>query len=112
MEFPSMCEDSTDLFFKSMDEEYLAFDRISDPKSNHLDMHAFLLLDSIFGGKGSLIKAVIRDQVYLFPSAIQIAMLTRSEVIELLRCGVLYDDENESLYIDLKEQHDRTNNET
>lgn len=86
----------SDLFDKH-DEEFLKFERVANKQASRSDVHAFVLLDRLFPGQTDLLCSAEHDQVWLGISTEEISKLTEEQVIELLRCGVTYDNETDSL---------------
>ena len=79
-------------FFDSNEDEFLKFDRVENPLSNRLDMHAFMLLDKLAPGTREMVSGAEHDEIYL---SIELERLngvaTDSQLIDLIRCGVRYD---------------------
>lgn len=85
--------------FEKYDDEYIEFDRIENKRSKRPDLHAFMLLDELFPAKNDtdMISAAEHDQICLNISAKQINSLDDEELIELIRCGVIYDSGTDSI---------------
>jgi len=83
--------------FKKNSEEYIKFDRVLNRRSNRPDLHAFLLLDELFPGKSDIVACAEHDEMWLDIESKDIRKLTEEQVIELIRCGVRYDTDNDSL---------------
>lgn len=79
-----------DIFDKYKEHEFLKFDRIKKKKSNRRDLHAFILLDSLFPEKRNIVSIAGHGTLYLKINFKQAQTLTEKSVIELLRCGVRY----------------------
>lgn len=86
-----------ELFEKHI-EEHLKFDRVEHKMCSRPDLHAFLLLDMLFPSNGDIVCAASHDQIYLDVSQDQMNELTEENIIDLLRCGILYDQETDSLF--------------
>lgn len=84
--------------FDDNGDEYLKFDQIENKRSSRPDIHAILLLDSLFPGKTDMICAAEHDIFYLDVSEEQIETLTEEQVIELLRCGVHLDSDSLAMF--------------
>jgi len=84
--------------FEKHNEEFLKFDRVEQKLSSRPDIHAFLLLDTLFPGNADIVCSALHDQIYLDVSQDQIDELTEGNVIDLLRCGILYDQDSDSLF--------------
>lgn len=81
-----------DELFEKHNDEYLKFERVENKRSSRPDLHAFLLLDELFPGTRDIVSHASHDEIYLDIDSDDIEKLTEGQVIELLRCGVLYDD--------------------
>lgn len=76
------------------------FNLIEYKRSQRRDLHAFLLLNSLFPfhDSGDMVVSAAHDQIWLFPNMDKLAeVITEAQVIELLRCGVWYDSHAEAL---------------
>jgi hypothetical protein len=94
--------------FERHNEEYIHFDRVASPRHPRPDMAAFLLLHELVPtddeplavGLKRMVPAVSHDQVWLTTSPGEFAKVASEEhVIELLRCGVLYDEGEDAFYM-------------
>src|SRR5580765_7499111 len=83
--------------FEDTDDEYGKFELIplERRRSNRPDLHAFLMLDELFPGTGDIIGGAEHDEYYLDIDGEQLSTLTRDQVIELQRCGLRYDSDND-----------------
>lgn len=91
----------TDLI-DEFDGEYLKFERVEDKKSEWQDLHALILLNKIFPKKdrrGRFIAAAEHDEIWfqVDDRDIEASTITREQVLELVRCGVRWDDDVSSL---------------
>ena len=78
--------------------EFLKFERIVDPPSQRPDLCAFLLLDKLLPGKRDIVSYAEHDQIWLDVDIDALAeVASKDDVVYLLRCGVWYDDDVESL---------------
>jgi hypothetical protein len=94
--------------FDKHNGEFLKFDRIEERYrcSARPDLHAFVSLDMFLDpdkpgpnpNKG-MIAGADHDEIYLSPSLEELAnkAITEWQVIDLIRCGVRYDKELDSL---------------
>ena len=74
------------------------FDKIENKLSQRKDLHAFLLLDKIMPGNNDIIGSAAHDEIYLnFDCEKLNKVITDEQILELRRCGVLYDNECECL---------------
>lgn len=79
------------------DDEYLEFQKVEQRKSNRPDLHAFILLDSLVPSTGDIVSCSEHDQFWLGVSVKDVAkVITPEQILELVRCGVMYDDDVES----------------
>lgn len=84
--------------FNQFDNEYLNFDAVQDKRSYRPDLHAFLLLDDLFPNPGTdMVAAAEHDEFWLDVCDDKIAKLTDDQILELVRCGVRYDSDVDSL---------------
>lgn len=84
--------------FEAVNDDYLDFEQISDKKNTRSDIHAFILLSELFPGYSrDIISAACHDEIWLDVSSEEIEKLTDENILELVRCGVRYDDDNDSL---------------
>jgi len=82
--------------FERHNDEFLKFERIPkcDLKHPRKDLCAFMYLHERFGGEGGAIAGAEHDQIWL---DWDYELLTEEDVIYVLRCGVMYDSETDSL---------------
>jgi hypothetical protein len=82
--------------WQSLDESgdlFLQFDQIANKRSNRPDLHAMILLDSIFPDReGDMICHSEHDQIWLDFGEYDSAKLTDDQIRELCMCGVWWDD--------------------
>lgn len=84
--------------FEKYDDEYIKFDRVVNKASNRPDLCAFMLLDAILPGGSDMVCAATHDQIYLGVDCEAFAELsTEADILTLVRCGVFYDSETDSL---------------
>lgn len=84
--------------FEKHEDEFLKFDRVENKRSGRRDLHAFLLLDSLMPGKRPMVSAAEHDEIWLDIDCEDLAQIaTEAQILELIRCGVRYDDDVESL---------------
>lgn len=83
---------------KYADTEFLKFSRIVNKTSNRPDIHAFNLIDKLVPGDSDLVVAAEHDEIWLSVSPEQLSKVaTEDQIIDLIRCGVRYDDSLDSL---------------
>lgn len=88
--------------FEKYNDEYIQFQNVANKRSRRPDMHAFIVLDELLpgDGKGDLISAAEHDQFFLDIEPEALARVATEElVLDLVRCGVSYDEKNESLFL-------------
>ena len=84
------------------EEEYLKFERI--PKERRLslrpDLNAFLLLDRYTPANQDIVGAAEHDEIWLNIDLDDLAgVITEEDIVTLLRCGVRFDGDTDSLAI-------------
>ena len=84
--------------FEKANDEYIKFDKVSNKLSNRPDLHAFLLLDRLFPGETDMVCCAEHDKIWLDVSSENIEKLSEDEIVELVRCGVMYEDESLSMF--------------
>jgi len=85
--------------FEKHNDEFLKFERVENKRSSRADLCGFLFLEELFPDiDRDLICCAEHDQFWLDIDKDKIETLTDDQIIELLRCGILYDEENESLF--------------
>ena len=84
--------------FEKHDNEYLKFDGVKNKLSTRPDLHAFLMLDKLFPGTDDMVCAAGHDIFYLGIGSEMINKLTEDQVIELARCGVLYQEDSLAMF--------------
>ena len=76
------------------------FKGIPNKFSSRPDIHAFILLDKLLPGNHSIIAAAEHDQIWLDTDMEKIAeVATEEQIIELMKCGVMYDEDTESFFM-------------
>ena len=88
--------------FDKYEDEYIQFQNVVNKRSRRPDMHAFIVLDELLpgDGKGDLISAAEHDQFFLDIEPEALARVATEEIIlDLVRCGVSFDEESESLFL-------------
>ncbi len=94
-----MTPDDLHALFEKHEDEFLQWERIVPPLTTRRDLHAFLLLDRLVSNVGrDMVSAAEHDQIWLDVSPEDLAaVVTEEQVIELRRCGVIYDTDIGSL---------------
>ncbi len=94
--------DDLDAFFEKHDGEYGEFEKIKNKKSQRPDVHAFLLLDELVPVKGNkdMVRDAEHDKIWLDTDVAKLVKVaTDEQLIELRRCGVLYDNGYDALFM-------------
>ncbi len=82
-----------------MDTEFLKFDSIESKRNSRPDINAFILLNELLPGVSDIVYIVCsaeHDQIW-FDIKLDGVALTDDQVRDLVRCGVWYDSEVDSL---------------
>lgn len=84
--------------YEKYTDEFLKFDRVQKKTSHRRDLHAFNLLDKLVTGVGQIICSAEHDQIWLDinPEDL-VGIASEDQIIELIRCGVMYDGETDML---------------
>lgn len=92
-------EEFTELMDVGFNPEFLEFDRVEIKLHPKRDIHAFLLLSSLTGNlPGRIIASAAHDIIYLdVDMEILLKNATKNDITDLIRCGVMYSEEYDSL---------------
>jgi hypothetical protein len=90
-----------ELIFDSFEDEYGEFDKIDNPPFSRPDLCAFVFLDKLFSSKQKMdiVSSAEHDEIWLDIDGEQIEQLTKEQILYLVRCGVRYDADNDSLVL-------------
>lgn len=89
---------TSEQYDKYSDGEFLKFDRVQNKTSQRPDLHAFTLLDKLVPGNRDLVSAAEHDEIWLSVQPEELAKVaTEEQIVELIRCGVRYDQTSEGL---------------
>ena len=93
-------KEMSEAFKKHFDEEFIKFDRVTNKATNKADLHGFLILDRLDPESTSVLGSAGADEVFLHtsPDAV-LDKITEVDIIDLLRCGISYNEGYESFYI-------------
>ncbi len=85
--------------FDRFDDEFLKFERVEEKLHSRPDVCAFLLLDKLVSRPGrDMVTVAEHDEIYLDTDCEQLARVaTEADIRTLRRCGVLYNEDIESL---------------
>jgi hypothetical protein len=95
-----MAQDKLNLeeVFEKHDGEYSHFERIENPRHPRPDICAFLMLHDLVPGDRDMVCSAEHDQIWLDTDLEELAeRATEAQIIDLIRCGVMYDDETGGL---------------
>lgn len=74
------------------------FEKINQALTKRSDLYAFLLLDRLIPGAGYIVNHAEHDEIWLGIDCEELAKVaSEDDILSLVRCGVRYDDEEESL---------------
>ena len=89
--------------FDACGEDCLHFNEVTDPPTQRPDLCAFLLLDRLVPGQGPqchIVAVSKHDVIFLDVDVARLAeVATLEDVRTLVRCGVLYNEDVDSLYM-------------
>lgn len=75
------------------------FERVPVKFSNRSDLHGLILLDKIMPDGHTIISAAEHDEIYFDFDIEELAkVITKDQILELVRCGISYDGHNDCLY--------------
>jgi hypothetical protein len=84
-----------ELFAKHEAEDSLRFSDVTRPRARRPDLHALLLLDSLFPGEGNLIDDAEFDKVYFYWNMELFCQKgTEEDIKELVACGMSLNEYN------------------
>lgn len=86
--------------FNKFEADFIQFEMVENKRSNRPDLHAFILLDELLPSEKArdMVSAAEHDEIWLDVDCGQLArVITESQVQELVRCGVRYEEDTESL---------------
>lgn len=99
--------DLKELWEKHEGAEFLKFERVKNRLSQRPDIHAFILLDQIAPPKptrgspdhsSDMVGSAEHDEVWLDTDLGDLASnATEEQIIDLIRCGVRFDEDVDSL---------------
>ena len=93
-----MTSDQLRDLFEKHDELFMAFELYGRTGTCRPDLAAFVLLDNLCPATGDIVSGANHDEIYLGIEVEALAkVITEEQVIELIRCGVRYDDQHDSL---------------
>ena len=79
----------------------MKFENVQNKLSSHPDLHAFLVLERALPKpkhSRDMIDNAGHDEIFLYPKVVDLEVyLTEEDVIDLIRCGVMFDEHEECL---------------
>lgn len=90
-----------EIFEKYKEDDYLEFERVENKLHERPDLCAFLLLDKLLSDPcKNIVSDAGHDQIYLGVDIEKLAdVATEDDIVTLIRCGVLYESDTDSLYM-------------
>jgi len=86
--------------FDLAEDEYIKFERYENPMHTRPDIAAFLLLDKLLPGDRDIVSGASHDEFYLDIDCDALnEVATDEDILCLVRCGVIYNDEDKYLYM-------------
>lgn len=83
--------------FEQFNGEYLKFELVKEKRCERPDLHALLILNDLESAPRYAISDATHDEIWLDFSPEILNMVNDDVIIELIRCGVRYDEEEDSL---------------
>lgn len=92
-------EKMLEIFREGGDEEYLEFDRIENKLSSRPDLHAFIVLNELIPSNRDIVCAAEHGRIWLDIDTEELAkLIDEPTVIDLIRCGVMAEDDCLTLF--------------
>ena len=86
--------------FEKYNDEYLQFDNVENPVHQRPDLCAFLTLDRLCFGHFNMVASAGHDQIWLDTDVAALSnTVTEDDILLLVRCGVNFDEDTESLFM-------------
>lgn len=80
--------------FEKHNHEFMQFNLVKDKVTDIADLEAFFLLDRLQDGNKYIVSASDPETIYLGVDLENLSeVITEAEVIKLIRCGVMIQDE-------------------
>jgi hypothetical protein len=84
--------------FKKYDSEFLEYENIEGLDSGYKDLYAMNILAKLIPNGYNMVSASEHDVIWLEPGLEELAeVITEEQVLELIQCGVMMDDDEEGL---------------
>lgn len=79
-------------------DEYIQFDHIVNPVHPRPDICAFMMLADLVPDQGDIVSAAEHDKIWLKTNCVKLEeAATENQIVDLIRCGVIYDEEFDGL---------------
>ena len=85
--------------FRAHYKEFGEFGRVENKLDSRMDLHALVLLAKLFPSEKRIISEFGLSWFCIGVTPKQVESLTSEQVLELVRCGVRYDDNNGDLIV-------------
>ena len=84
--------------FERLNDDFLKFELIANPRCQRPDLNAFLLLNELVPSNEDIVASASHDIIYLSVDIEAFAqVVTEEQILELIRCGVMYDSSYDCL---------------
>lgn len=81
-------------FERHSETDFLKFDRVVANAVDRADLHAFMLLNELVPGTRDIVSLAGHDEIWLGVSTERLAAVATDDIVlELVRCGVRYDND-------------------
>lgn len=81
--------------FEKYKDEFCKWKCVHPQLSHRADIHAFILLNHLVPGRQNMVSGTEHDKIYLGIDPDKLAkVVTEKQVIELIRCGVMFEDDH------------------
>jgi hypothetical protein len=92
-----MTSDELTRLWEQHNDEFLKFERVVGAPCKRADLCAFILLDKLVPGTFDIVSAAEHDEIWLEIDVEKLAAVASEEdVVYLIRCGVRYNERNDS----------------
>ena len=82
-------------------DEFLKFENVKEKRAERPELHALLVLSELDQGADRVISWACYYKIFLsFDAETVLSKITEDQALDLIRCGVAYDWESESFYIE------------
>jgi uncharacterized radical SAM superfamily Fe-S cluster-containing enzyme len=95
-----MTRDEIENFLNNHEEDFLDFDSVKDKKSNRADLHAFIILDSLFPSDNDIIANSEHEIIFIDVDVDEFCdKITEDVLLDLHRCGILYNTRDDAIFM-------------